>query len=183
MLVLVVGDMHIPYRAAEIPDVYKKMFVPGRINAIFITGNATNAETVQYFRSVCPNVYTTMGDQDDYSDGLPDYLVADVGDLKFGMLHGHQVVPWGDKESLAMWQRKLDVDVLVSGHTHVQKHFEVDGKLFVNPGSLTGAYSPFECDVTPSFILMDVQGTRVTSFIYSTDGTELKVKKKLFSKA
>jgi hypothetical protein len=29
-----------------------------------------------------------------------------------------QVVPWGEKESLAMLQRQLDVDVLITGHTH-----------------------------------------------------------------
>ena len=29
-----------------------------------------------------------------------------------------QVVPWGDMESLALLQRRLNVDILVSGHTH-----------------------------------------------------------------
>lgn len=29
-----------------------------------------------------------------------------------------QVVPWGDKEALAILQRQLDVDILVTGHTH-----------------------------------------------------------------
>lgn len=30
-----------------------------------------------------------------------------------------QVVPWGDKDALAILQRKLDCDILVTGHTHV----------------------------------------------------------------
>jgi hypothetical protein len=29
-----------------------------------------------------------------------------------------QVVPWGDKEALAILQRQLGVDILVTGHTH-----------------------------------------------------------------
>jgi vacuolar protein sorting-associated protein 29 len=34
-----------------------------------------------------------------------------------------QVVPWGDLESLAMLQRQMDVDILVTGHTHqVRRH-------------------------------------------------------------
>jgi predicted phosphodiesterase len=34
------------------------------------------------------------------------------------------VVPWGDKEALAILQRRLDVDILVAGHTH---EFKVGG--------------------------------------------------------
>lgn len=183
VLALIVGDMHIPYRASDIPEAFRKMFVAGRINVAFVTGNVTSAETIQYIKTFCPTVYAVQGDMDDYDSDLPETATAEVGELKFGLIHGHQVVPWGDKESLAMVQRRLDVDVLISGHTHSQKHFELDGKLFVNPGSITGAYSAFECDVTPSFVLMDVQGTSITSYIYSWDGTELKVKKKLFAKA
>ena len=29
-----------------------------------------------------------------------------------------QVVPWGSNEALALVQRKLNVDILISGHTH-----------------------------------------------------------------
>jgi hypothetical protein len=45
-----------------------------------------------------------------------------IGDIKVGVCHGHQVVPWGDKEALAILQRQLDADILVTGHTHA---FEV----------------------------------------------------------
>ena len=44
--------------------------------------------------------------------------VLEVGEFRIGLIHGHQVVPWGDIESLAALQRRLDVDILVSGHTH-----------------------------------------------------------------
>ena len=42
VLALVIGDLHVPYRAAGIPEAFRKMFVPGRINAVFVTGNATS---------------------------------------------------------------------------------------------------------------------------------------------
>lgn len=48
--------------------------------------------------------------------------VVDIGDIRVGVCHGHQVVPWGDKEALAILQRQMDVDILVTGHTHT---FEV----------------------------------------------------------
>ena len=31
---------------------------------------------------------------------------------------GHTVVPWGDLESLSKLRREMDVDILVTGHTH-----------------------------------------------------------------
>lgn len=160
------------------------MFTPGRIQTVIITGNCANKETFQYFKSITADVHCTRGEFDDWNKDLPDSLVVEIEDLKIGVLHGHQVVPWGDKDTLAIWQRKLDVDVLVSGHTHVNKTFEFDGRLFVNPGSITGAYTPFDAEVTPSFVLMDVKESSVTVFSYQFAGAdqELKIRKKAWTK-
>ena len=38
--------------------------------------------------------------------------------LPLGMVHGHQLVPWGDAESLAVINRQLDCDILITGHTN-----------------------------------------------------------------
>ena len=75
---------------------------------------------------------------------FPEQKVVTVGQFRIGLTHGHQVIPWGDKESLTMLQRQLDVDVLITGHTHEFEAFEVDNKFFVNPGSATGAFSPLK---------------------------------------
>lgn len=55
--------------------------------------------------------------------------MVSIGDFRVGVCHGHQVVPWGDKEALAILQRKLDCDILVTGHTHVRKgwRYAVEG--------------------------------------------------------
>lgn len=50
-------------------------------------------------------------------------------------------MPWGDEDSLADYARENDVDILISGHTHIQKISHTAGKFYVNPGSATGAYS------------------------------------------
>jgi predicted phosphodiesterase len=39
-----------------------------------------------------------------------------------------KVVPWGDPESLANLQRQMDVDILITGHTHKN---EVSHAVFV----------------------------------------------------
>jgi vacuolar protein sorting-associated protein 29 len=87
------------------------------------------------------------------------------GDYKFGLTHGHQIIPFGDRASLAAYARQLDVDVLISGHTHQLEIRKEDGRLFVNPGTVTGAESQFGGEPFPSFMLMDVQDT-ITIYIY-----------------
>ena len=51
------------------------------------------------------------------------------------------MVPWGDEEALLNFARDLDCDILLSGHTHQSKVSTLGGRHFVNPGSITGAYS------------------------------------------
>lgn len=144
MLVLLIGDFHIPHRAHDLPEKFKKMLQPGKIQHILCTGNLCSKEVYQFLKKVAPNVHIVKGD---FDDKIPDvkmneYEVIQIGRLKIGLIHGHQIVPWQDKESLALWQRKLDVDVLVYGHTHQKAKFEYQGKIFLNPGSATGAYTP-----------------------------------------
>lgn len=74
----------------------------------------------------------------------PEQKVVTVGQFKIGLIHGHQVIPWGDMASLALLQRQLDVDILISGHTHKFEAFENENKFYINPGSATGAYTALE---------------------------------------
>ena len=72
---------------------------------------------------------------------MPETRVVKIGEFTVGVIHGHQVIPWGDMEALSAVQRELDCDILVYGHTHVNKITAYDGKYFLNPGSVTGAFS------------------------------------------
>jgi vacuolar protein sorting-associated protein 29 len=183
MLVLVTGDLHIPHRAADLPAKFKKMLAPGKIQHILCTGNLCCRDAENYLRQICSDVNCVKGDFDDPSaKDTQEYLVVKLENFRIGLIHGHQVVPWGDRESLAMWQRRLDVDVLVFGGTHQYVAFEHEGKLFVNPGSITGAFSFLNSEVIPTFVLMDIKEDRLTNFVYQLEGEELKVKKKEFIK-
>ena len=53
----------------------------------------------------------------------------------------------------------LDCDILITGHTHKFEAYEHENRFYVNPGSITGAYSALDSELTPSFILMDIQNT------------------------
>eukprot|EP01029_Cantina_marsupialis_P029765 TRINITY_DN782160_c0_g1_i1.p1 TRINITY_DN782160_c0_g1~~TRINITY_DN782160_c0_g1_i1.p1 ORF type:complete len:189 (-),score=36.22 TRINITY_DN782160_c0_g1_i1:154-720(-) len=180
-LVLLVGDYHIPHRAAIIPEKFKQMLVPGKMQHVLCTGNLCTKAVHEDLKKLAPNVHVVKGDFDDDFD-FPEEKVIHVGKFKIGLTHGHQVVPWGDPEALAMVQRRLDCDVLVTGHTHKNVVTEYDGKYFINPGSITGAYSPFESDVSPSFVLMAIKGEKVVTFVYELIDGERKISKSEFSK-
>ncbi|GFS20066.1 vacuolar protein sorting-associated protein 29 [Elysia marginata] len=107
----------------------------------------------------------------------PEQKVVTVGQFRIGLCHGHQVVPWGDIESLAMVQRQLDVDILISGHTHKFQAMEHEGKFFLNPGSATGSYNPLDSNVIPSFVILDIQQSTVVSYIYKLIDEEVKVER------
>lgn len=77
-----------------------------------------------------------------------------VGQFRIGLIHGHQIVPWGDMASLAILRRQLNVDILISGHTHRFEALEYENKFYINPGSATGAYSALDRSVVVVCVCM-----------------------------
>lgn len=181
VLVLCIGDLHIPYRAVGLPAKFKALLVPGKIHHILCPGNLCIPEVYDYLRTVCADLHVTRGEFD-VDNKYPDHEVLTIGDFRIGLCHGHQVVPWGDIEALAILQRKLDVDILVTGHTHEFKAFKYEDRFLINPGTATGAFSQCTKDVKPSFVLMDIDGSKATVYVYELVQGEVKVDKIEFYK-
>ncbi|KAL6516734.1 Vacuolar protein sorting-associated protein 29 [Orobanche gracilis] len=209
VLVLALGDLHIPQRSPDLPEKFKSMLVPGKIQHIVCTGNLCTKEVHDYLRTVCPDLNITRGEYDE-DTRYPETKTLTIGQFKLGICHGHQVetllsfesiscakelalteffvrnilevIPWGDLESLAMLQRQLDVDILVTGHTHQFTAYKHEAGVVINPGSATGAFSSITCDVNPSFVLMDIDGLRVVVYVYELIDGEVKVDKIDFKK-
>ncbi len=112
-------------------------------------------EWIESIATVRSQTYITKGDFDEFPN-LPKNRVFAIGTYKFGVVHGNQVVPYGDIEALATLQRQLDCDILVSGNTHQLSISQYDGKYFINPGSLTGAFSLINSAPRPSFVLLNI---------------------------
>ena len=117
VLVLVIGDLHIPHRIHDLPSKFKKLLVPGKIQQILCTGNVCDKETYEYLRTISPDVHIVKGDYDE--SAFPLSITVTHNPIKIGVIHGHQCIPTGDLDSLSSLARQMDVDVLVSGHTHV----------------------------------------------------------------
>ncbi|ETO14800.1 hypothetical protein RFI_22571 [Reticulomyxa filosa] len=184
-LALVLGDLHVPTRSRDLPEQFKNLLVPGKIHHVLATGNIGSKQIREYLTRTAPNYHQVRGDFDK-DPNLPEKKVVQIGNFKIGIIHGHQVlfvVPWGDTESLSAIQRQLDVDILISGHTHQFSVATVDGKCLINPGSATGAYSSIASDVQPSFVLLAIQGNSVVIYVYKIKKNgELDVGRSTFDK-
>jgi vacuolar protein sorting-associated protein 29 len=64
------GDLHIPNRAVDIPDPFKELLVPGKIQHVLCTGNIGNREHTDWVKSLANNVHIVRGDFDE--GGLPE---------------------------------------------------------------------------------------------------------------
>ncbi len=156
---------------------------------MILTGNIGNKENLDFLRTVCPDVYAVRGDLDDFleipaSKVIEDVNVLTFGSFRIGVIHGHQVIPKGDPQALSSVARRLNADVLISGCTHKFEAFEYFGRFFVNPGSATGAPLPdeFASEITPSFVLMDVQTTLIVMYVYHLIDGDVRVEKLEFAK-
>nr|CDS30141.1 Vacuolar protein sorting associated protein [Hymenolepis microstoma] len=177
-LVLVIGDFHIPDRSVCIHSAFKALLSPGKIHHVYCTGNLTSRIIYDQLKFICTDVHVVKGDFDQLP--FPETKVLTVGNLKIGLTHGHQIVPCGNRESLSMLRRQLNVDILISGHTHKAEAYQYDGGIFLNPGSVTGAFSPFQPNPQPTFMLLDIQDTIINLYTYRLEGNEHKFERTEF---
>mmetsp|Transcript_17286 Transcript_17286/g.28767 ORF Transcript_17286/g.28767 Transcript_17286/m.28767 type:complete len:202 (-) Transcript_17286:54-659(-) len=184
-LVLVLGDLHIPHRASAIPEKFKRMLVPNKMQHVIATGNLGSKENFDGLRDLAPHVHVVAGDMEfagPQSAAFPETTVCTVGEFRIGVIHGHQITPWGDHMALGAMRRRLGCDILISGHTHKNEVVEQEGFYHINPGSITGSFSATNPGATPSFVLLAVQGSKVVCYVYELVNGEVDVSKTEFTK-
>ena len=67
---------------------------------------------------------------------LPRSIVLEACDKKIGVIHG-EIYPSGDTQQLYYLAKELEVDILVSGHSHIPQIEQIKDVLLLNPGSPT----------------------------------------------
>lgn len=187
MLVLAIGDLHIPDRESALPAKFKKLLSPGKISQVLCLGNVTDQATTKFLQGISPDYQAVKGEFDVNSQ-LPLNRVVTHGQLKIGVVSGRSIIPNSDPDALLIAARQLDVDMLIwGGGGHRVEAYQLEGKFFVNPGSATGAFSTYwpdkedeaegVADPIPSFCLLDVQGSVCILYLYSYLDGEIKVDK------
>mmetsp|Transcript_4028 Transcript_4028/g.9488 ORF Transcript_4028/g.9488 Transcript_4028/m.9488 type:complete len:199 (-) Transcript_4028:159-755(-) len=181
-LVLILGDMCVPDRAEKIPEKLEKLCTAGQVKQVFCTGNLCSRPIEQWMQKLAPILHIVKGDLDDDKKDFPFERRVKIGNFEFALIHGHQIVPWGDIRSLSAYQRKLGVDVLISGHTHKAEVIKHDGGFLLNPGSLTGAFNATESQTVPSFMALAVRDSSLSVYLYTLEKDKVAVTMKKFEK-
>ena len=135
-------------------------------------------EQYDWLKTLSIDYHCVKGDFD-FDENLPERDCVQVGNFRIGMIHGHQVIPSGDINALNSIQRELGCDILLYGHTHELKIKAHNNILFVNPGSISGAFSPSIKETSPSFIIMAIQDDFIGIYLYilNKENGEFDIKK------
>lgn len=151
MLIGIISDTHIPNRTQNIPDKVFDVFKD--VDLILHAGDIESLDVIKSLEKIAP-VKAIQGNCD-YNLGLNEYETMKIEDIKIGLTHG-TVHPRGDTQQLYYIAKELDVDILVSGHTHQAMIKKIDDVLLLNPGSPT---QPRLTD--PTVMLLEINKSEV----------------------
>lgn len=132
MLIGLISDTHIPDRARILPQNVIDAFED--VDLILHAGDLTSPRVIEELERIAP-VMAVQGNMDRVNGiDLPKAKKLEAEGLKIGVVHG-EVYPRADTQQLVYLAKELDVDILVSGHSHQPKIEKKDGVLLINPGS------------------------------------------------
>lgn len=119
------------------------------VEMILHAGDVGGAEILDELALIAP-VRAVYGNTDaPWDGGLVAALDLVLGGVRVHVSHGHEV----GKVTPANLAKAYDADVIVYGHTHIQKVSRLDGKLIVNPG----AAGPRRFSLEPSVALLRIE--------------------------
>ncbi len=181
---LILGDFHMPDRASSIPDSILAKIRAEKFDLVLCTGDLEDEEALKILQSFGREVFVVRGNMD-WLD-LPHVRRVEREGLAFGLIHGHGIWPRGDVDQLARAAKSMNVDVLVSGHTHrlnISK-VEVDDRsvLLIDPGSATGVWGGGPASLTPSFVVVELKQGRATIRAYELVAGQLRESVMTFEK-
>lgn len=180
--ILVFGDLHIPTRRDSIPEEFYKHIESSHYSLALVTGDLIQEDAMRKALPPLPStIYTVVGNMD-YSSQYHFHEQIQIGDFGFLLLHGTQLRPRGNIEQL--WEILLDtgLDVAIHGHTHrseIKLHKE---RLFLNPGTITGATGGWRGRDDASFIELEVNGNELKVILFKTDWSLMKQSEIIFQK-
>ena len=115
-------------------------------DAIIHGGDINRQEIIDRLKEIAP-VYVVRGNNDkEWAEHIPESLTFQIEDCRFFLVHNKKYVP----EDLT------GIDVVVFGHSHKYAEQNIDGRLWLNPGSC--GRRRFDQEIT--FAMLSVDGKK-----------------------
>lgn len=177
-MIAVISDSHVPSRAEEIPKpiIDKVQEADKAVHC----GDFASEEVYEELKKFNENLVAVKGNCDFFD--LPNSETFEEKGMDFGIYHGTGITPRGDHETLLdIAENKLEVDVLLHGHTHQEEIYEEAGTLLLNPGSCTGVGGGSARQSDPTMMALEI-GDRIEIKLYRAEDGELEpVREQKFS--
>lgn len=136
MKILVISDSHGDFEKVV------RIFRDGRYGAVIFLGDGLHDAQELYKISGAVPVYAVCGNCDFFSSGVPDMRLLELAGKRVLITHGHRQDVKNGTALLEAAADRMDADIALFGHTHVQYLSERDGRIFANPGSVrSGRYA------------------------------------------
>ena len=88
---LIIGDLHIPQRTIDVPEKFKELLMPNKMQYVLATGNIGSRETIEWLENLASaksHMHCVRGDMDE-NPNLPETKVVQIGNFRIGLIHGH----------------------------------------------------------------------------------------------
>lgn len=171
--VLVLGDTHIPSRRDSIPKEFYKYIKDAVFDLALITGDLERESDMRAALPPLPRSFIVIGNMD-YGSSYNFHEQVQLDDFNLLLIHGTQLRPRGNIEQL--WKILLQIggDVAVHGHTHKAAIDLHKDRLFLNPGTISGATGGWGGRANASFMELEVQSSTMKVTLHQTDWQVVK---------
>merc|ERR1712080_587550 len=81
------------HRKDDIPEQFKDLLVPGKMQHVLCTGNVCSKTMDDYLRTLANSVHIVRGDLDSTTGlaDLPETKCVKIGEFSIGICHGHRL--------------------------------------------------------------------------------------------
>jgi putative phosphoesterase len=173
-MIAVVSDSHVPGRAEKIPEQFRE-----KMKKADLTVHAGDFAEKPVYNSIDEygELIAVKGNCDFFD--LPNSETFERKNVKFGVYHGTGITPRGNHETLQKIAAKdLEVQVLITGHTHQEEITELDKCTILNPGTCTGVGGGSSQKSNPTMIEIHSKDQSFEVKLLELEKNEIKQKQK-----
>ena len=179
--VLVFGDAHIPSRRDSIPKAFYDHIEKTSYDLALITGVLVREVDLYSALPSLPRSFIVVGNMD-YGSQYNFHEQIQLDELNLLLLHGTQLRPRGSISQIWEITQKIGADIAVHGHTHKASVDLYKDRLFLNPGTVSGATGGWGGKTDASFIELSVNKNELEVRLFYTDWKVVKESETRFEK-
>jgi vacuolar protein sorting-associated protein 29 len=179
--VLVFGDTHIPSRRDSIPEAFFKHIESTIYDLALVTGDLVRESEMRSALPSLPWSFIVVGNMD-YGSQYNFHEQIQLDEFSVLLLHGTQLRPRGNIKQLWEIAEKIGADIAIHGHTHIASIDLYKDRLFLNPGTISGATGGWAGRTDASFIELEVDKNELQVRLFHTDWKVLKESEVRFQK-